>query len=119
MAWVKECATCKKEMEVMRCTKRYCSNACRQRANREPSAKESIADAEKDAKSAINRILWHDGGQDQRRAQNALKAIVMHAATYLSPEHQADIAKQLNDVSHDYQISIALQRSVTIDRQEP
>lgn len=112
---IKQCAVCKSPMETKRCTKRFCSGTCRQRANREPSAKESIADAEKDAKSAINRILWHDGGSDQRRAQNALKAIVMHAATYLSPEHQVDIAKQLNDVSHEYQISIALQRSVTID----
>lgn len=116
---IKECAICHKPMETKRCTKRFCSDACRQRSNREPDAKQVIADAEHDARAAINRILWHDGGLDHRRAQNALKSLVMYAATYLSPEHQADIAKQLNDVSHDYQISIALQRSVTIDRQEP
>jgi hypothetical protein len=104
------CQKCNRKIEG-RSDKKFCNGKCRVAFHRKPDARELIKSHHQDAQSAINGMLFHQGGPQHQMTQRLLKSLVIFAATYLDEAAQHEIGNQLRDLTKDYAYS--LQTSVT------
>lgn len=94
----KQCPVCRKEFWAARRAAVYCSDTCRQRGHRKPSAEKRMGEFYDNARMNIMSLVAVTGrGVEAYRAQRRLQSLVVETIQHLDDQTRRMIYDQIKD----------------------